>query len=362
MERKKPNVLNLIKALVFGFIVLLIFWFLSNIFTVDPQGAYDFKSEYFSEELDKDYADVLFFGASQTGRSISPTTIFDESGVPSYVFSTPGMPIYTFHYKIKELIEEGHSPELVVLDISSIKDEFYFNDPLENEDRYRTGLEVIYGIDNKVEYVADMEENYNQEFMFDYLFPIFSFHEVWKTGEINESVFVSDDEEFNSWEMGAVFSDVSNKVKPIKESYIVEGSEESDPLEPVAEEYFIKTVELLRENDIKVLAIKYLDSVTDTATHNSYQNLCDENGIDFLNLNLDENKNVLKNEYGLSYEEHFYNYKHNNVMGMVIVSRFVSDYLGEHYDLEDYSADKDYQFMFDYHQIMKETYPKAFEI
>ncbi len=361
MGKHKSNILTAAKVVLFLSLIFLIFNYLSNVFNVDPDSDYDLKDDYFLEEVDKDYADVLFVGASQTGRSISPTTMFDQSGYSSYVYSTAGMPIFPYYHKIKELVEDGYKPELVVLDISSIMDEYYFNDPEENEDRFRTGIYTLNSVESKIDYALNMEENYEGDYFTSYLFPLFSFHENWQDVNINEDALLLGEAEFAYWGMGANISGKLEQTKSIKEGNIIESNTDMDPIDPIAEEYFIKTVELLEENDIDVLAIKYLDSVTDSGIHNSLQNLCDENNVDFLNLNLDENKNILKSEYGLDYDKHFYNYKHTNASGMVISTSFVTDYLAKEYDLEDHREDEDYQFMFDYHDIFVEEYPEAFE-
>ncbi len=360
MEKSKKSRMKLIKVVAFIVIVMVIFTTLSDVFNVDPQGDYDLKDDFFYNELEKDYADVIFFGASQTGRAISPTTIFNETGYSSYVYSTAGMPIFTYYHKIKDLIDDGFKPELVVLDISSIKDEYYFNDPMENEDRFRTGIYVMQNLDNKIDYAREMEEHYEGDFFFSYLFPIFSYHEAWINGLVNLGALGIGNDAFVYWGMGSNLSSKIMEVKPIKESNIDEENEEMVLLDPVAEEYFVKTAKLLEENDIDFLAIKHLDSVTDSQTHNSLQALCDENEVEFLNLNLDENKNVLKSQYGLDYDKHFYNYKHNNIAGMDIVSKYVADYLQEEYTLTDHSEEEEYQFMFDYHDKFQKVYLDEF--
>ncbi len=361
MVKTKKTSVKLIKATAFMLIVLVIFTMLSEILNVDPQGDYDLKDDYFYTELDKDYAEVIFFGASQTGRAVSPTTIFNETGYSSYVYSTAGMPIFTYYHKIKDLIDDGFKPKLVVLDISSIKEEYYFNDPIENEDRFRTGYYVMQNFDNKIDYALEMEEHFEGNFFFSYLFPIFSYHEAWKEGTANVGAVGIGNEEFKYWGMGANLSDKILEVKPIEESYINEENQEMAELDSVAEEYFVKTAQLLKENDIELLAIKHLDSVTDSETHNSLQALCDENNVEFLNLNLDQHKNSLKDQYGLSYDIHFYNYKHNNAGGMEIVSKYIADYLEKEYTLTDYSEDEEYQFMFDYHDKFQEVYLDEFD-
>ena len=350
----KTRIIRTIRILSFTIIFILLFNTFQNILNRKPEEHSDEFDAVFYEQLDKDYADVLFFGPSHTLVSVSPSTIFAENGISSWLFASSSQPIFSSYHKLKELLEDGYTPELVYIDTVTLKYKDYSPDFIENA--YRRGAYLLHGLDNKLEYLWNLEKAYSNTF-FDFTFPLFRFHDRWRV--LEETDFAKDglDEDFEIWTMGTRFVD---RTVPIAESIIDYTHNNTMDLNAVEVEYLEKTKQLCDEYGIEMVALKLPDGETANTFNNSLVKLCNEIDVEFLNLNLDEHKSVLKNEYGLNYDRHFYDEKHLNVKGSVAVSRYLAKHMHDNYNLDNHSDDSSYAFINEYHSILKDTYPDAF--
>ncbi|MBP3197889.1 MAG: hypothetical protein J6N21_12910, partial [Butyrivibrio sp.] len=111
-----------IRTLIFLLLCLMIFYGLNCIMT--PNWNYPVLSENAGMsigEFDKGLPDldVLYIGSSHIEFAISPMEQY-KRGIISYNIATSGQPISGAYYFLKELINSGNSPSIVVLDAAPL--------------------------------------------------------------------------------------------------------------------------------------------------------------------------------------------------------------------------------------------------
>lgn len=87
----------------------------------------------------KNSIDAVYFGTSQTFCSISPMTIYDNSGIRSYNLATTNQRVPVAYYLLKAMLHD-QSPKLVVIDASGF---FYTENELQSNAKYEEMVDSL---------------------------------------------------------------------------------------------------------------------------------------------------------------------------------------------------------------------------
>lgn len=125
----KQNKSALIRALAFLLVFLVLFAGASHVLQrkslVEPWNMTT-KIAGFYNEPEGEFA-VMFFGSSHAYASFQPLTLYEETGIKSYVFATQKQPIWaTYHYMVEAF--KTQRPALAVVEVNMVPDENVYMD------------------------------------------------------------------------------------------------------------------------------------------------------------------------------------------------------------------------------------------
>jgi len=347
---------NILKALSFGVLGILIFCFLQNIF-IPKRFPYDKsndagKLKYYYNEL-KNNIDVLILGTSHSSRGILPMEMYEAFGIKSYNLSTSVQPIEASYFTLFEAIKD-HTPKVVILDASNL----YIND--EDPSRWKTALDEMKIGKNKKNLAQEYLKKYTEtgESIFELLFPLLGYHSRWKElskqdisfYNINKTSFgkggmmctgiwgsVSIDEMnsianglLQNTEMSTYGYNMNEYSERLEENIIYSTNISSENIE-----WLLKIKDLCDKYKIQLVMVK-VPCVYSPQSYNSawtiqksemMHNICNEYGITYYDIlyDTDINFDCAKDSYDGGMHLNFY--------GAQKVSINLANYLKQHYEL-----------------------------
>lgn len=281
------------------------------------------KDENLIESRDKAYIriqrepkntiDTLIVGDSLTYTSFSPMQIWQDYGIASFVSGQSGQKIQESYSMVKNAFE-NQKIKLVVMETNVLF-------------RSQTGMS---GVKNNV------EQKWND------LFPVFRFHDVWKSWIIDRKYLEECFKGFmlydsvNAYEGGVYMSETTAEEK-ITDS-VSEGAK--------------SLIELCKENGADVLLVSVPSPANyNYQRHNALARFARENKVAYLDMNLDTDA------VGIDWKSDTADKgDHLNFSGADKVSRYFGKYLNEHYQLENHQGEKAYQ---DWDVLLQEYITKS---
>ncbi|MDR1564119.1 MAG: hypothetical protein LBS74_04090 [Oscillospiraceae bacterium] len=261
--------------------------------------------------------DVVFCGTSKVFCLINPNQLWLEQGFTSYDFATNEQPLWITYYYVKEALKY-QKPKLIVLDV-------YCAAYGEEEPRNavtRAGLDFLSLSPNKLEAALD---NDALKELPSYVFPLLRYHDRW-------SSLSKDDYKY------AIYN-AKNPMHGYSPMYMVNPQEKPEGLEgqpigtlaPRAEEYLLKTIELIKSEGVDLLLLNtpYCISPQSQSKFNRVAQIAEEQGVPFLDCNL------LLDDIGLDYSKDYIDLVHTNVVGSEKIGKYVGDYIKQNYTLPD---------------------------
>ena len=183
-----------------------------------------------------------------------------------------------------------------------------------------------------IDYLCDVGE-LNLEDRLEYYCNIIRYHDRW------EELTAADFEEIELWRKGAsLYNPYLSKQKDLSSVYRMtdETTELSDKLTKCIESLF----DYCQKEDLKVLFVtvpQARETIEEVKAYNTFNRMAAErgfptldllNGVDVLNLDLTQD---------------FYNEEHTNVHGSLKFTHYLSQYLMEHFGLQDKHNDENYR-------------------
>lgn len=126
---RKKHQTALLHAIAFSLLFLVLFAGVSHVLQrkslVEPWNMTT-KIAGFYNEPEQEF-EVLFFGSSHAYASFQPLTLYQETGIKSYVFATQKQPIWaTYHYMVEAF--KTQQPALAVVEVNMIPDQNQYLD------------------------------------------------------------------------------------------------------------------------------------------------------------------------------------------------------------------------------------------
>ena len=323
----------ILHTLVFLIIFGLLFVWVSYLFrppTTDRKGLVGFYAE------PENSLDVILIGGSSTYVYWAPYNAWHDYGFTSYDFSASSMSPALLKPLMQEA-EKTQSPKLYVIDLRAfdVREEhpdFYSEEYLRN---------ITDSMDYSVNRAKMVHDSYGYEqpaLQYDpasYL-DLMLYHSRWQ--ELSEDSFKYASRDVAEPNKGFLFIKWALLAPFEKHDY----SDVTDvlPLSEQTDQILHELLSYCRENDLPVLFTLnpyYQDSPTTKARYNYIEGVVNSYGYDFLDAN------EYYDEMNLDFSTDFYHRDHVNLYGAEKYTRFLGNYLKEHYALEDRRSDPAYQ-------------------
>lgn len=323
-QTTKTTLINLIKAIVFLALFLMIFGWTRDILRDKSES---WALDMVLEQEDGSF-DVILAGSSHMQYAIHPVQLFGEQGIAACNTSTAAQSIPTSYYVIREMIDR-HDPELVVLDLFCL----FLPDAYLNTARVHQAIDNFPLSRNKVEAINDLVPELKDEFYIDYLL----YHDRWK---------LLTKEDYTGRENFNEKYQLLDGTMPFPEPFAPVPVEDTAPIPEVTLTYLKKIVDLCKETDTQLLltVVPYRADIDNNNTSAIYQQqlyntlaqYAQQWDVDFLNT-----LHIL-DELDFDFNTDMIEYSHANISGSPKISAYYGQYLRDHYDLPNRSQDPAY--------------------
>lgn len=307
-------------------------------------------------DLDKDSVDVVFVGTSVTFSSFMPMEAWNEYGIVGYDYCTNVQFENSIRYSLRD-VERTQSPKVIMVDIAPFMYEHYAGNESWDEENHE--LFIKYNLDSR-KYTFDRfalvnEINTDAHGSFSdywyYYFDISRYHtKMFTLGHIdNAEKDICRGYEHLKHNVGEVF-DIKDAITD--DGHITKLSDR--------EQYYLdKLLETAEDIDSEVVfycAPVYVKEVDQYGKKNYLKAYIEEHGFTFADFSGDVEK------IGLDYTTDLWSCNHFDALGAEKVTRLLSEYLIDNYDIPDRRNDENFAYMYDDYkewEIVKNEYVEA---
>lgn len=314
-------VLKVVLFIVIGTGILCI---LNNILV--PKTAYtSILKEFYREP--KNSLDVIFIGDSSIYKGISPLEIWKEHGITSYNYASPTQKIWDSYYCIKEVLQY-QKPKVIVLNIDQM-----YNDKPMREGQKRHLYDNMKLSNVKIEAITDSVQQNKKSSIITYILPLLRFHDRWSKLEDKDFQYIGN----QTYHDENVFKGyyVVRKLKPYKEKEY----KLTTQIGQKSIEYLEKIKKVCEENQTELLLLEAPAPKTwNSERHEEMKEWAEKNSIPFLDTN------TVLSEIGIDWEKDTEDAGvHLNIKGAQKLSKYVGNYLSNHYEFTDHKNDSNYK-------------------
>lgn len=348
---------NLIRAVVFLFILAMVFLYLNQVFSIaeSEEGKQNFNQFYHEKE---NTIDGFYFGSSNATRFWCSPLAYHETGLTIYNIATTSQSLVAFKSLMKE-VEKTQNPKLFVVELrwlnrgnDRIQDAYIrkVTDCMDLLSPYRYEC-----INDSLDYAVPGDNDVEDKRL-DYYIPVIKYHGRWNGGELTADDFKLNGPR-NPWKGFTLSPSRSFEQRPQPSAAY---SDETAPLAPETEKIMNDLLDYCDSIDTEVLFVlsPYPVKAKDVGRLNEAVKFVENRGYPVINFNTKE----MIEKLGINWETDYYNSTHMNVMGAEKYTKYLADYIAEHYDLEDRRGDPEYKSWGEsydaYMDYIKEKRPK----
>ncbi|MEI0495618.1 SGNH/GDSL hydrolase family protein [Brachyspira intermedia] len=268
--------------------------------------------------------DVLFIGSSRVYCDIIPYVLFNDYGISSFNLTSDYQPLWHSYFFIKEALKT-QKPKLIIIEVFTTE---IYND-------YATDAEIIkfaYGLKWSLNKINALKISSPKNRWNEFINPFYQYHNRY-------SSLISDDFFRNNIDYKSYKGyHLINWTKKFQRPY-VNNVTNYVKLHNKTEEYYRKTIELVKNNDIPlILTISPYPAFNENRQKifNTAKKIADEYNVPFINFNFNYD------DYNLDFNTDFADNSHLNYKGAIKLTRYLGKYLKENYDLPDRRGDPKY--------------------
>ncbi len=270
--------------------------------------------------------DVVCMGSSHGYSSFQPNILWGEYGVTSCLMCSPRQTAATTYYLLREVLNH-QKPRVLLLESYY----FFYNKKYADEGALRLCFDGVPMGPVKCEMIEDFMGDSGLKNKLTYYIPFLKYHGRWDS--LKEQDFQSE-----PYLKGSI---MDFEVYPMDEPEL---PQKGRKLPQSVQEYLEKIIALCEENGISLVLYtapygyeeggqeKYLRKQMINLTLEKY---LEERGIPYLDMQR-------SNPAGIDYSSDFRDYSHLNTNGAVRITRYLSRFLTENYDLPDHRQDEAY--------------------
>ena len=318
---KKSSWWNLLRAIGFLIVFVIVFNFVQLHFGVSDPRSYETEIGYLKEKPDS--LDAVYIGGSDVFEFYQPLFGWSEYGIAVWTYANYSAPTLA----IKHYLIEAHKTQPNALFIISLN-AFRRSSATTSSAWIHHSVDYLPASLNKYQMIKTLTDNMDTEATLDeklqYYLPIIRFHSRWN--ELQPWVFDAAETDYKS-------SRISNKflrqVTDISKSYIKSDKRLDPPADVQAA--FTDLLDYCDEHQLNVLFISTPQCATQKSIGymNSYIDMAEARGYPCLDLL--NNVDLL----GFDMRTEFYNETHTNVHGSLKYSHYLGRYLIDHYGFSD---------------------------
>ncbi|MCR4615505.1 MAG: hypothetical protein K5756_05090 [Clostridiales bacterium] len=252
--------------------------------------------------------------------------LWERSGLTSYVLASPDQRFHTTYHYLKYALKT-QSPKVVLIDTLMLTE----SNSTSSKEYDSKALYAIKDVRSRIEFSNDIFESYYTkskalpQYYFDKfinlsktVFPVFAFC---STFDFSSDYFKYYSEKINTTYNGSIPMYI--RIDMSEESgYMTENCKGTVKIDPDADKYFKKLIDLCRDNDIKIILYKtvspyYWSNEKYRAVADYAANL----GLDYIDLNVDPSS------FGFDLSKHMYERWKVNADGMRLTTELLSDFI-----------------------------------
>ncbi|MBE6767242.1 MAG: hypothetical protein E7550_06630 [Ruminococcaceae bacterium] len=337
---KIKKILVFLRRTVFLLLAVSIMLSVSAIFerkTTSGAWNYSLKVGGYKNEPSNSF-DILGFGSSHMYCTLNPLSLYDETGLRSYVLATQQQPVEATYYYIKEALKT-QNPKIVIVEALM----FTVNDKPATEGVAHDAVDPFPSGINRLLMINDMDIEDDKE---NYYISFLKYHTRWKElteGDYNFR-FKTETDPFR----GFVFltKAVENSVLQVDYSSI-----EAKPITQSKEDMFLRIAKLVKENDAQLMLLvsPYNAGEEALGRYKYLKALAKEQGAMVLDFN------ECFEETGINNKTDFYDGGHLNVYGAEKASSFIGKHIMENSALKQtpFGDDADWRADIEYYNAQK---------
>ena len=265
-----------------------------------------------------DSLDVVVLGSSSMFRYINNLELWENEGLTSYNFAFPGCSIFY----MEELIDEVHktqNSEVILVDARRFQ-------LTKTKKINAVNMQRVY---HNIKYSANRCRLKNKSYSdwgdrVTHYFDIIIYHENWEKFTFDNLSYMTN-EKVHEWKG----FNLINVVTPI-DAIDVSNVKGKKAIIKASENALRSLLEKCQKENIQIVfvATPFEVSKTQQRKSNYVRDIVEEYGFDYLDMNVDVDR------LGLDYNNDFYDKRHVNVFGSEKVTKYIGDYLVEHYDFD----------------------------
>lgn len=315
---------NLIQAVCFTIIFLTLFLVFNSMFKErSNEGALQLERFYREEP---NTMDMVCLGTSHIYMGINPAVLWDNYGIAACNLSAGHQPAWSTYYYAKEMLKY-QKPKVVVLDtytatLLNRKDVLYEDG---QHVKYPRIVQSTIGLKPSKNKLEAIQVNAPIELRADLAFGLPLYHTRYEELTIDNLQSMDPENLNHSMNFMAQWD------TQVFEQGVTKTNEGTATLHAKGVEYFYKTVELLKENDIQVLLINTPQVLTENSIkeQNSVQKIAAELGVELLDFN-DKYE-----EIGWDFSKDMWDKNHAAVPGSTKLTSCLGEILREDYNVPD---------------------------
>lgn len=284
-------------------------------------------------DIDAKY-DVVFAGTSHVVSSLFPMVMWENNGIASCNYAQTGQPFPLTYYSIKEALDVTE-PELIVCDLYYV----YIGNKMAGNTSYKhqTLDNMRFYSPARISAIMDVVDNAEKT---NFLFPFFAYHSRWN------KMLQRDFKEVTSYSKGSgeVFS---KKEEEFGSPFIPISRDEVKKPSSAIVHYIDSIIQLCKEKDVKLLftVVPYYPVgeeqgrvlEDDQRLFNWVEDYVEKQGIECLNML------YLIDDMGFDMEAHMREWNHQNYWGGEVTSKYLANYIQEHYGIADHRGEVGYE-------------------
>ena len=285
--------------------------------------------------MPKNSLDVVFIGSSQVYSAVSPMEMWKTQGVAGYCLSTSGQTAPSSYYYLLNCLRR-QTPKVVAVDLLAL-----FEKPAGKEFNNRSAVDNLPLSPEKLRLAGTLwAEQQNGESFFSYLAPVLRYHGRWKELKDADFSLKRDYDYARGYDMrygSRLLQKVTREDFPMLTRA---PTEEEEPVEEAAAEYYRRMADVCREKGIRLLLFRTPCAGTGWEQDNAMRRFAQACGADFL----DFNDPTVWDAMNFQCEEDMLDSMHLNVRGTKKLSAFLGELLRRQYDLPDHRGEEAYAF------------------
>lgn len=318
---------KILSSIVFLLLAVAFLFQLSAWLMPKAQNRYYMMDRHIAENVTD--RDVQVFGACHAYSSFHTTVLKENTGLSTYVYANPGEIIPVTYVRMVEQFKK-YTPKVAVLDIWGIN-AYETYDSTERILEFYTppNVQALPYSKEKVELIAD----------FDFLdplemhFPLSQYKARLLDGSLTELDFDYQPDNLEPFaekhiasetalrqENDGFFPQTANAIAACRDPQNQIPADHFVEIEPVMVKYLEKIIALCRQYDVELILYRapYLATANELGKLNHLRQICDENGVLFLDL---------EQEIDFSYDTDFYDAYHLSEHGAEKATLFLQDYI-----------------------------------